>query len=264
MARPPKKELDYFPFDVKTPNDDKVRLLRSQFGLKGYAIYTLLLCRIYGTEGYYCKWTEDEALLFAHDVGSEATHGLVNDVVQALFKRDLFNEDIFNRHKILTSKGIQERYQQICRQLKRPFDIRPEYDCRMLTQLKQVLSPEKTEFPPEETPIIQEETTQKKGKERKGKESNPHDIFLQMLFADTPDALQDRNAVCLRPRCLVTDFKTHYVEAFNAMLHTKRKEHKTYHEWLDHLNNWFCRAYVDLRTKPPVPAAQAKKRSYIA
>lgn len=171
MARPTKKGLDYFPFETALPEDDKVKLIRARFGLKGYAVYTLLLCRIYRDKGYYCNWGEDEALLFSTDVGDGVTHGLVNDLVQELFKRDLLCKVIFERYKILTSKGIQERYQYICKQLKRPFEIDERFDIRALTQLKKELTPNKEEFSPEETTPIREVIPQRKGKEIKEKES---------------------------------------------------------------------------------------------
>lgn len=170
MARPPKIGLDYFPFEVVLPEDEKMKFVRARFGLKGYAIYTLLLCKIYRDKGYYCRWGSDEALLFANDVGDGVTITLVNDVVQELFKRELLNKCIFETFKILTSKGIQERYQYICKVLKRPFEINEGYDCRVLTELKKQLSPEKEELSPPITQTIPDETTQKKGKEIKEKE----------------------------------------------------------------------------------------------
>lgn len=202
MGRPQKKGLDYFPFDTTLPEDDKLKLVRARFGLKGYAVYTLLLCRIYKDKGYYIQWGDDEALLFANDVGDGVTHGLVNDLVQELFKRDLLNKAIFERFKILTSKGIQERYQYICRQLKRPFEIDPSFDVRSLSQLKMELSPNKGGFPTVETQTIQEEKPQRKGKETKEKESEwrsrtvDNDIWLEEVGQLTGKALEQVKAYC--------------------------------------------------------------------
>lgn len=170
MARPTKIGLDYFPFETSLPDDDKIKLVRARFGLKGYAVYTLLLCKIYRDKGYYCNWGEDEALLFATEVGDGVNIALVNDLVQELFKRDLLNRGIFERFKILTSKGIQERFSLICKQSKRTVEIRHEFDCRALEMLKRELTPEKRELTPEKHPIIPAESTQRKGKESKEKE----------------------------------------------------------------------------------------------
>lgn len=176
MARLPKIGLDYYPFDTSLPLDDKVKMVRARFGLKGYAVYTLLLCKIYRDKGYYCNWGEDEALLFAHEVGDGVNIAFVNDVVHELLKRGLLDAGIFERFKILTSKGIQERYSSICKQLKRSVEIRSELDCRGLEMLKRHLIPENREFPPELSPEIREEMQQKKGKEKKEKESKGEEI----------------------------------------------------------------------------------------
>lgn len=237
MARPIKQGLEYFPFEVNMPYDRKVKFLRSRFGLKGYAIYTLLLCKIYQDKGYYCPWNDDEAMLFANEVGDGVGIALVNDVVHECFKRELFSEGIFNTFKILTSKGIQERYQHICTLIKRPVRIDEKYDCRSITELKRELSPEKFGLSPVETSEIPEETTQRKGKEIKEKESeNPHAGYSQQFFSDSSSAQADRDAVGLR--CRVLDIKPAWVKVFNAHLHTQGKVHKTYHEWMAHLGSW--------------------------
>ena len=61
MARKAKEGLEYYPHDVDMYSDDKVKLLRARLGIKGYAVYTLLLAKIYRTNGYWMPWGEDEA-----------------------------------------------------------------------------------------------------------------------------------------------------------------------------------------------------------
>lgn len=109
MARIIKTGLDYFPFDVDFFNDDKIELISSEFGAKGEVIAIRLLCHIY-RNGYFYQWGKDESLLFAKRVGNGVTGPLVDEVVAGLVKRSFFNERVFNRFKILTSKGIQQRY----------------------------------------------------------------------------------------------------------------------------------------------------------
>lgn len=242
MARPPKIGLDYFPFNVTLPTDSKVKFLRARFGLKGYAIYTILLCKIYQDKGYYCDWNEDEALLFANDVGDGVTMALVNDVVHECFKRGLLNEGIFNEFKILTSKGIQDRYEYICSILKRPVRIDPKIDCRNLTLLKLALTPEKTELSPVETTETTPDNSQRKGKEIKEKESeNTHAAFLKQLFADS----EKLKAVAFIVR--EETLKQRWVEAFNAYLQTQSKTHPSYRDWVSHLGNWLPKAITELK-----------------
>ena len=65
MARPRKVGLDYFPFECQ--NDERIRLIQAEYGLKGFAIVVKLLQKIYGEFGYYCEWDEERSLLFASE-----------------------------------------------------------------------------------------------------------------------------------------------------------------------------------------------------
>lgn len=104
-----KTGLDYFPFAIDFFDDDKIQFVGARFGLKGENIAIRLLCKIY-SEGYFYKFGEDEALLFAKRVGDGCQYSFVNDVVYELVKRGFFDKSIFDRFKLLTSAGIQKRY----------------------------------------------------------------------------------------------------------------------------------------------------------
>jgi hypothetical protein len=125
MAHTGKIGLDYFPFDVDFFADEKIEFLSARFGLKGESIAIRILCKIY-RNGYFLQWGEDESLLFAKRVGDGVQHTLVNEVVYELVKRGLFNEGIFNRFGILTSKGIQSRFIEASERRKK-IDILKEY-----------------------------------------------------------------------------------------------------------------------------------------
>lgn len=98
--------IAYFPLDVTL--DDKFELIEAEFGLKGFAVVVKLLQRIYGVHGYYCEWTEEVALLFGKGVGLGGN--AVSEIVSASVKRGIFNDDLFRKYQILTSRGIQRRY----------------------------------------------------------------------------------------------------------------------------------------------------------
>ena len=106
MARPLKNGVDYFPLDVIL--DDKFELIEAEFGLVGFAVVVKLFQKIYGQQGYYCEWNDEVALLFGkrNGLGSNA----VSEIVSASIRRGIFNEDMYMRHHILTSAGIQRRY----------------------------------------------------------------------------------------------------------------------------------------------------------
>jgi len=107
VARPLKQGLDYFPLDVDIDQDDKLQLIEALYGVKGFGIVIKLFMRIY-KEGFCYKWTETEQLLFSKRVNEDIN--LVTDVVNDCIKYSVFDEGMYNDHKVLTSKGIQKRY----------------------------------------------------------------------------------------------------------------------------------------------------------
>ena len=112
-----KKGIQYFSMDVDFFTDSKIQFVDARFGAKGIVITIRLLTLIY-RQGYYITWNDDEAFLLAKSVGDNVTASLVSDVVQELVKRGFFNEELFNSFKILTSRGIQERYLEACKRRK--------------------------------------------------------------------------------------------------------------------------------------------------
>lgn len=110
MARPTKDGIDYFPLDVDFLQDDKIRLIKAEFGSKGILIVISLLCDIYRTTGYYKVWDKDSCLLMADAVGCGIVPENITQVVQGCLRRSIFNNGVFQMFGILTSAGIQRRY----------------------------------------------------------------------------------------------------------------------------------------------------------
>ena len=200
MARPIKQGLDYFPLDVNL--DDKIELLEAECGLQGFAIIIKLFQKIYN-QGYFIKWTEDDQLLFAKKINTDLT--TVNSVIMIALKREIFNKEMYENYRILTSKGIQRRFFEICKQLKRKgVEVNPKYllikidginnqkeeekdikeeskegQEQQLEERQEIQEPEETKekdekINSEETPVNPEKTrinsafsTQKKRKEKK-------------------------------------------------------------------------------------------------
>jgi hypothetical protein len=106
MARPKKQGLDYFPLDCD--NDDKFDLIESEFGLAGFAIIIKLYQKIYKEHGYYGDWGSGVGLVFAHKNGVGAS--LVSEIIESALKNGIFDNDMYQKYGILTSRGIQKRY----------------------------------------------------------------------------------------------------------------------------------------------------------
>lgn len=164
MARPNSYGLNYFSIDTEMFMNRKIRRLLKAFGSKGFLIYMYILTEIYRDKGCFLLWDENTAF----DVSDylNISENVVNEVVAYCFDVGLFDKELHESEKILTSKNIQIRWEKISREAKRKIckvgDINKKYS----------LIQEETEFTPEETQNTQEETTQRKEKNNKEKEKN--------------------------------------------------------------------------------------------
>ncbi|MDC0826078.1 Lin1244/Lin1753 domain-containing protein [Lactococcus petauri] len=116
MARPLKQGLDYFPLDVNFLKDIKVRKIKRACGPATVEVLLCLLGNIYRDTGYYFGWDEDTMFLVADEVG--AKEGLVEEIVNKAVQVGFFDKDKFEKYKILTSKGIQNRYREAAKKRK--------------------------------------------------------------------------------------------------------------------------------------------------
>ncbi len=121
MARPIKAGLDYFPFDVDFFSDEKIVVIAGEYGLKGELTAIKLLCAVY-RNGYFAEWSKPLKYKLLKDLPG-VSQGLLEQIVQRLVDWDFFDKDLFNSAKILTSKGIQRRYQLICAKMHRKDSI---------------------------------------------------------------------------------------------------------------------------------------------
>lgn len=107
MARPQKSGLDYFPLNVDMDQDDKIMLIESEFGITGFGIIVKMLCKIY-SNGYFYEWGEKEQLLFSKRINVDKNEVIA--CINSAIKWDLFDSNMYEKYRILTSKGIQKRF----------------------------------------------------------------------------------------------------------------------------------------------------------
>lgn len=122
MARPKKKGLDYFPLDADFFSDTKIKILKARYGADGVTIYLYLLCEIY-KNGYYITMNDDFQYIMSDDLNMSIEK--VKQVLKFLLERSLFDHKLFQSDTILTSAGIQKRYQNAVKERakKTPIEI---------------------------------------------------------------------------------------------------------------------------------------------
>lgn len=176
MARPLSRGIEYYPLDVDFMNDIKIRKIMKSCGPNSIAIIILLLGNIYKDEGYFMKWDEDVCFLVADEVGAKEVY--VKEVLKKCLQVDLFSNELFEKYKIITSKGIQKRFFEITKRRKRDNLIN-EYLLVNVTETG--VNVTETIVTEAETGVIVSKSTQSKVKESKVKKSIEGDISNKLI-----------------------------------------------------------------------------------
>lgn len=168
MGRNRKVGLDYFPMDVDFFQDIRIRKLIKYQGGKAVTVYALLLCIIY-KQGYYMRWDEELPFIISEQTGFEEAY--IQEVFKCCLVVGLFSKELYDSDKVITSKGIQERYKSICDQLRRvcqfdEFGLISSEEISISSEKKGISSEEKG-ISSAEMPINSAKSTQKKGNKKK-------------------------------------------------------------------------------------------------
>lgn len=203
MGRNKKIGLDYFPFDIDFFQDLRIRKLIKYQGGKAVTVYALLLCNIY-KQGYYMRWDEELPFFVSEQTGFEEAY--IREVIKCCLVIGLFSKELYDSEKILTSKGIQERYQKICDLCRRNNEIH-EYN---------IISSEDIAFSSEEMMISSSKSTQSKVKERKEKKSKKNNKEI----SPSGDTKKDELSLNPHPQIGHVDF-VRLQEYFNTTFNGK-------------------------------------------
>ena len=134
MARPQKKGFDYFPLDVGFFYEDrKIKMLRARFGADGIVVYLYLLCEVY-KNGFFIKLDKDFEYIIADDLNMSEEK--IQQIISFLAERSLLDSTLLSSDTVLTSVGIQKRWQEMVKG--RASKTPPEIECRywLLSELE--------------------------------------------------------------------------------------------------------------------------------
>ena len=126
MARPRKQGFDYFSFDVDFFRNAKIRIALVRFGVGGVLLFIYLLTVIY-SQGYYVEFSEDLLYIASDDLQMKPEK--IGQIINFFCKRSLFDDKLFTTDKVITSKGIQLRYQEMVktRATKNPVTVNERF-----------------------------------------------------------------------------------------------------------------------------------------
>lgn len=122
MGRLRKEGNEFFSFDADFFSDRKIKILKARYGADGITLYIYLLCEIY-KNGFYLKLDEDFEFIVSDDLNMNSDK--VKQVLAFLLERSMFDKQLFQSDAVLTSTGIQRRYQLMVksRAVKNPITV---------------------------------------------------------------------------------------------------------------------------------------------
>lgn len=233
MARPTKQGIDYFPLDVRLDDDDKLSMIIGDFGFKGELIFIKLLSWIYGNQGYYTDWTDQEQLKFAKRVAyvGGSSVNLINEVVAGCVKWGLFDKSVFDSFHILTSRRIQTTWIEATRKRKGRV-INPKI---WIIGVNDGVKPEETQKNPEET----QQSKVKKSKVNDYVVTSPPIDGFRMIENQKERVLKDQNFTAQINRLGVpVELIPKWLDAFNRHLTFAGDTLKQERDYRLHFSRW--------------------------
>ena len=129
-----KEGLDYFPFSVDLLEDEKLDILREEYGVVANDVYISLLCLLYKKKGYYIPYETDiekkDCVWFIYKRVRGGRYPVQQNaipaVIESLVSQGLFSGRYFP--KIITSERAQRTYYSATVERKADsLDIKQEY-----------------------------------------------------------------------------------------------------------------------------------------
>lgn len=108
MSRGQNNGLLYFSVDTDFFGDKSIKVLKARYGADGVVVYLYILCLVY-RDGYYTTVDKDFCYVIAEDLNMDFNK--IGQIINFLCERSLLDRKLFTSDKVLTSHGIQIRYQ---------------------------------------------------------------------------------------------------------------------------------------------------------
>ncbi|HEV7382286.1 MAG TPA: Lin1244/Lin1753 domain-containing protein [Dyadobacter sp.] len=176
MARPSKNNADYFSHDNDMRNHRKIKAIRSKFGLVGYAIWSMFLEVLTGSEENRWLDSELELELLGGDFGVSVTE--IREVLDYCIKLEL----LFKTDNLIYSKRLDDN-------LKSVYEKRN--NARQQSK-KQGRSSGKYDSNAESNGVSVTEMPQIKGKVNESKEKESTDVDEKKEEESSPPSIADQ------------------------------------------------------------------------
>ena len=103
-----KEGIEFYPFP--TIYSTALSMILAEFGVAGLGVYALIGSKIFSENGYFMEASEDAVMLLKRACGMSISDDMVERVIKACVKREIFDKDKYERYGILTSEKVQRDY----------------------------------------------------------------------------------------------------------------------------------------------------------
>ena len=114
--------LQYYLCDVN--HDNMVLMIKSKYGYEGYGLLMELLLKICRREGYFCRWEEDDIMVFAAETGKDFE--LIKGIAAFALEKGFFDMGMYEKYHILTSADLQQKFLKAVKR-RNKLEIHEEY-----------------------------------------------------------------------------------------------------------------------------------------
>jgi len=168
MARPERRDADYFPFYIK--DGKTLFILESKYGLQGIGFFTNLMRFLTRqTDHHICIRDESDRLYFFAQIRCPEDIGM--DMISLMVKTGKIDATLWNEQRVIASEDLLNSLQDAYRNRKN----------KIITIQEIIISYTNNPITYEDTPLNPEiggHNPQRKGKETKGKETKGKEIPL--------------------------------------------------------------------------------------
>jgi hypothetical protein len=159
MGRNLKSGMDYFDHSVNAKDDMKIKKLRAWFGVEGYGVYFYLLENIYADPGYALSVeTEDILCLLANEM--KLTIDRLQQIIFKCVDVGLFDKNIYEKEKKLTSNGVRKRAEEIEEKRRKEREKKFSPTSEGIFPRENKIVPQENEIKEETIPILPQGNTQ--------------------------------------------------------------------------------------------------------
>lgn len=284
MGRPNKYNLQYFPLEVNFWEDHKIISIEEEARIEnndpkagiiaGY-IALRIMAMVYADHGYYLDWPDKFEMTAAKRIGNGITGAEVKKVFDLCLKHNLFDQEIYEKHQVVTSAGIQARWKRVQSDMRRKVVVNVLYG--LISSEETPPEPLNEVITSEETTLSQTLSTQKenKGNETKNNKEAPEvaapAMEISTLIKPEEDGKQTppKRKKITRPEKFVAPSEQQTIEYFTKKQYNPKNPGSWYpdrcqREAIDFVNFYTANGWVQGKQEKPIRSWTAAANIWIS